>query len=131
MNKSQRIVLNIMISLVLVVIVFHLLVFAQIIPYTIVWAGKLNSVTEMRLFELMSISLSLVLLTTLILKGNYLKHHISFKIINGILWLHVLLFSLNTLGNLAAKTIFEKAVFTPLTALSVILLLIILLKRKK
>lgn len=114
--------MKLMLALLTLVMLFHLLVLFQIIPYDIVWAGKLNSIEEMYSFEIMSILVNLILMTTLLLKGNFIKHKISGKIINGIIWFFIILFTLNTIGNLFAKTIFEKVVFTPLTLISVFLL---------
>lgn len=114
--------MKLMLALLTLVMLFHLLVLFQIIPYDIVWAGKLNSIEEMYSFEIMSILVNSILMTTLLLKGNFIKHKISGKIINGIIWFFIILFTLNTIGNLFAKTIFEKVVFTPLTLISVFLL---------
>jgi hypothetical protein len=114
--------IKIMLGLLTAVLLFHILVLFRIIPYEIVWAGKLNSVNDMYTFESMSILINSILITTLLLKGEYLKLQIPEKIINGILWFFVILFALNTVGNLLAKTVFEKAVFAPLTLISSILL---------
>lgn len=118
----KSISMKLMLALLTLVMLFHLLVLFQIIPYDIVWAGKLNSIEEMYSFEIMSILVNSILMTTLLLKGNFIKHKISGKIINGIIWFFIILFTLNTIGNLFAKTIFEKVVFTPLTLISVFLL---------
>lgn len=118
----KSISMKLMLALLTLVMLFHLLVLFQIIPYDIVWAGKLNSIEEMYSFEIMSILVNSILMTTLLLKGNFIKHKISGKIINGIIWFFIFLFTLNTIGNLFAKTIFEKVVFTPLTLISVFLL---------
>ena len=125
MTNTQKTSLKIMLGLLAAVLLFHLSVLTRIIPYTIVWAGKLNNNKEMYAFESVSILLTSLLITTLLVKGNYVKLKISNKIINAILWIHVLLFSLNTIGNLTAKTFFEKAVFTPLTFVSAILIWLI------
>lgn len=122
MQKSKSNPIKIMLGLLTAVMLFHILVLFRIIPYEIVWAGKLNSVNDMYTFESMSILINSILITTLLLKGKYLKLQIPEKIINGILWFFVILFTLNTVGNLLAKTNFEKAVFAPLTFLSAILL---------
>lgn len=127
-SKAQA--LKIILGLLTAVIVFHTLIIAQIIPYEIVWAGKLNSVNEMYVFEIISILVNILLITVLLLKGNYIKHTISNKILNGILWFFVLVFTLNTVGNLLAKSLFEKAVFTPLTLISALLIWIIIRKDK-
>lgn len=119
-----------MLSLLTLVMIFHLSILTQIVPYDIVWAGKLKTKQEMYVFESVSILINSILISTLLIKGNYLKINISHKIINAILWIHVVLFSLNTLGNLTAKTMFEKAVFTPLTFVSAILIFIIVKPNK-
>jgi len=127
---SKTLALKIILGLLTAVIVFHLLIISRIISYEIVWAGKLKSVSEMYVFEIISILVNILLLTVLLLKGNLIKHKINDKIINGILWFFVLVFALNTIGNLLAESLFEKAVFTPLTLISSLLIWIIIRKDK-
>jgi len=91
-------------------IVFHLCILSQLIPYTIVWAGKLNSEKEMYEFESISILINLFYALLLILQ---LKK--STRISKTILWVFVLLFSLNTIGNLFAESKIEMLIFTPYT----------------
>ena len=121
--------LKFMIGLLVIVVLFHFSILFQIIPYTIVWAGKLNTVNEMYAFEATSIAINLFLILILVLKGNYIKHSVPEKWLNGILWFFVVVFALNTIGNLFAKTVFEKVVFTPLTLISAIFIWIILKKK--
>ena len=128
---SQKQALNVMLALLTAVILFHLSVLFQIIPYTIVWAGKLNNMQEMRVFESISILICTFHISVLLLKGNYIKSKIPIKIINGILWIFVALFVLNTAGNLFAKSNFELYFFTPLTFISALLSLRILIGNKK
>lgn len=127
-SKAQA--LKIILWLLMAVIVFHFLIIVRIIPYEIVWAGKLKSVNEMYVFEIVSVLVNVLLIAVLLLKGNYIKQKINNKIINGILWFFVFVFALNTVGNLLAKSFFEKAVFTPLTLILAILILIIIRKSK-
>lgn len=121
--------LKFMLGLLVIVVLFHFSILFQIIPYTIVWAGKLNTVNEMYAFEATSIAINLFLILILVAKGNYIKHPIPEKWLNGILWFFVVVFALNTIGNLFAKTVFEKVVFTPLTLISAIFIWIILKKK--
>ena len=131
LNKiSKNQALKIILGVLTAIFVFHILIIIRIIPYEIVWAGKLKSVNEMYVLEMVSILVNILLLAVLLLKGNYIKHKIDSKIINGILWFFVLVFALNTVGNLLAKSLFEKAVFTPLTLISALLLYIIVRKDK-
>lgn len=129
MNRlTKPLALKLLIGLFIAVIIFHLLIVFQVIPYTIVWAGKLKTVDEMYVFEAASISINVFLIAVLLLKGNYVKHRISDKILNAILWIFVALFALNTIGNLLAESLFEKIVFTPLTLVSSLLIWIVVRK---
>ncbi len=117
-----------MLGLLTAVIIFHIFILAGIVPYEIVWAGKLQSVQEMYVFEAISISINAILITVLLLKGNFIKLSVPAKLLDGVLWFFVAVFALNTVGNLMAETLFEKAFFTPLTFLSAVLIWIIVRK---
>jgi hypothetical protein len=119
-TKSQA--LKIMIGIFIMVILFHLAVITRLIPYSIVWGGKLKTLEEMFMMEAVSIAINVFLLTVLLLKGNYIRHQLPARLINGILWLFILLFSLNTVGNLMAESLLERLLFTPLTLISAFLL---------
>ncbi len=114
-----------------IVTVFHLLVLLKVIPFTIVWAGKINTVEQMRVFELVSLAINLLLIFTVLIKGKYLKINIHTKIIQVILWIFFILFVLNTIGNLFSKSTFELVVFTPLTLLLALLFYFVLFPSKK
>lgn len=129
LGSNQRRALVFMIGLMTAVIVFHLLIVLQVIPYTIVWAGKLNTVEEMYAFEAVSITINLLLLVVLLLKGGYLKNRLSQGLLTGFLWVFIVIFALNTIGNLMAETQFERLAFTPMTFLSALLLWVIVRKK--
>lgn len=118
-----------MLTILSLVMLFHLLVFIQIIPYTIVWAGKINTIAEMRIFEMVSLFINAFIICVIAIKAQYLKWNIPGKLIQVFLWLFVVLFSLNTIGNLVSKTNFETIVFTPLTFILAILCLRIVSER--
>lgn len=109
---------------------FHVLIVLQIIPYTIVWAGKLNSLNDMYKFEIVSLSINFILLSVLLLKAEYIKSKIPPIVLNVIIWIFIVLFSLNTIGNLMAENMWEKIIFTPLTLTFAILLFLIVKKQK-
>lgn len=98
-----------------IVIIFHALVLLRVIPYDVVWAGRLKSVEEMYVFESVSILINCLLIFIVLIKGSLIKSRIPIKIINGLLWIFVVLFALNTLGNLTSETNLETYVATPLT----------------
>lgn len=122
---NSRVAIKIMLSIVIVVTIFHLSILLKIIPYEITWGGRLKNDSEMYVFETVSIIINFILGLTLLVKGNYIKQIISLKIANIILWVFLILFGLNTIGNIFAKTNFEK-LFTILTLASSILIWIIL-----
>ena len=129
---SQKQAINIMIALLTTVLVFHALVLTGVIPYTIVWAGKINTVAEMRKLEVVSSLVNAFAIFILVLKADYIKHSVPVKILNAIIWLLAVLFSLNTIGNLFAKSGFELYFFTPLAfILSVLCLRIVIDKKPK
>lgn len=111
-----------MLALLTAVVILHLAIITRLIPHDIVWAGKLKTVAEMYTFEAVSIAVNLFLIALLLLKRRSLQGTTGDKILNMILWLFILLFAANTIGNVMARTLFEKLVFTPLTFLFTLLL---------
>ena len=122
--------IKIMVSFLIVVVLFHFFIMLQIVPYNIVWGGRLKSVEEMYAFETVSIFINILLVGLLLWKGKLIRKGTSNKVLNAILWILLVLFALNTVGNLLAETILEKLVFTPLTLLFSILIWIIVRKEK-
>lgn len=121
--------IKIMLYVLVAVILFHLSIMLKIVPYEITWGGRLKNDSEMYAFETISIVINLFLFLILLIKGKYLKEFIPIKIVNITLWVFFLLFVLNTVGNIFAKTNFEKY-FILLTFAFAILIWIILRKEK-
>ena len=119
-----------MLYLLVAVILFHLSIMLKLVPYEITWGGRLKSDSEMYVFETISVIINLFLLSILLIKGKYLKELIPMKIVNITLYIFLVLFALNTIGNIFAKTNFEKF-FTLLTLTFTILIGIIQRKEKK
>ena len=111
-----------------IVTVFHLCIIVKFIPYNIAWGGRLQNDIEMYTFETISIFINLFLISILLIKGNYLKFRLNEKLINIVLWIFFFIFILNTIGNILAKTNFEKA-FSVLTLILAILIWNILKKK--
>lgn len=125
LNNSIKIFLG----LLLLVILFHICILLKIIPYTITWGGRLTNDSEMYVFESITISINLFLSWILLMKGGSVKFKFSSKTVNTILWIFFGIFLLNTVGNIFAKTNFEK-LFAVLTGLSAILIWNILKEKK-
>jgi len=118
-----------MLWLLIAVMLFHLSIILKIIPYEITWGGRLKNDSEMYIFETISMIINLFLFLVLLIKGNYVKELIPLRVVNIVLWIFVVLFGLNTIGNILAETNFEKF-FAILTALSSFLVWVILTKDK-
>ena len=130
MQTTKSRALNTLLGLFSVVIIFHLSVITQIIPYKIVWAGKLNSAKEMYAFEITSITINLFFVVILLIIAHYIKHTIHERLLNLILWMFLVLFVFNTIGNLMAETAFERFVFTPMTLLAAVLIWVVVRRRR-
>lgn len=117
--------IKILLGLLIAVILFHIAVIAKAIPYDIAWGGRLQIDSEMYVFETISILINLFLGLVLLMRGDYIKFRFKKKIIDIILWIFLALFVLNTVGNLFAKTNFEKS-FAVLTFVYAILIWTIL-----
>lgn len=128
MIKKKR-AIQIMLFLQGFIVLFHISILLKIVPYEITWAGRLENDAEMYQFEGFSLLLNLMLITTLLIKGDYIKAFISLKIVNTILWFFLILFLMNSIGNLFAESSIEKY-FSLLTFVLVMLLWIILRKDK-
>lgn len=127
---TQKTAIKIILWLHVLVILFHLSIVLKIVPYEITWGGRLKNDSQMYAFETISILINLFLCTILLIKGKYIRELISMKIVNITLWIFFVLFGLNTVANILAKTNLEKF-FILLTLTSAILIWIIIRKDKK
>lgn len=112
---------NAMLVLLTTVIVFHLSILAEVVPYQVVWGGRLENLSKMRVFEMISITINLLILSIIAIKGGYIRASISSKMANVALWVIIVLFAINTVGNVFSKSSLEAIIFTPLTFLSAVL----------
>jgi hypothetical protein len=126
MKKTAQFILILLFSLSLL---FHLLVLLQVIPYAIVWGGRLRTDTDMYRFETVSLFVNFISLVVLLLKSGVIRIQIRPSIVNVSLWVMFALMALNTMGNLYSGNNLERIIFTPLTLVSAILLLVVLLKK--
>ncbi len=105
---QQKHAIKILLVLIGAILILHILILAGIIPYEIAWGGRLQTDNQMYVFETISISLNLILGIALLVKGKLISLLVHPMIVNIILWVFLVLFALNTIGNLLAKTNFEK-----------------------
>ena len=128
---SKKTAVKLMMGLLSIVILFHLCVLFGMISYQIVWAGKLKSKEEMYVFETVSILLNVSLMIIVYLKYQNVKKSVTNRIVDLMIWVFVILFALNTIGNIFANSLMEQFLGTILTFVSSILCWVIVRKEDK
>jgi hypothetical protein len=96
-------------------LLLHIVVLLKIIPYNIVWGGRLKSYSEMYRFEIFSILITIVFILVIWAKAGFGMSNIPGIIITLALWLMTCLFLINTVSNAISKNKIERLVFTPAT----------------
>jgi len=112
------------------VLLLHLTIVFKIVPYNIAWGGRLKTDSEMYVFEMVSILINLLFSVTLLIKGSFIKPIFPPKVVHVLLWIFLIIYSLNTICNLFAVTSFEKY-FALLTFIFALLIAVLLRKKNK
>lgn len=112
---SERLAAIAMLCILSLVVLFHLLVVAGVVPTGIVWGGRMQTREELLKFEVVSITLNLIMLAVVAIRAGLFLPRINGSGIRIALWLMAVLFLFNTIGNLMAKDVIETLAFTPLT----------------
>ena len=129
MNFIDKNATKVFLGLLFLIVLFHFCIILKIIPYHITWGGRLDNDNEMYFFETISISINAFLSWVLLMKGNFVKYKFPQRTILAILWVFLIILVLNTIGNIFAKTYFEKF-FAILTGFFAVLLWRIMKERK-
>lgn len=127
---SFRFAVMVMLVLLGVVLLFHFLVLLGIIPFDIVWGGKLQSVQQMLVFETVSVLLNALLFWLILAKANWVKWPLPRWVLHALLVSFTVLFVLNSIGNLLAEKTLETLLFTPITILFSLLCFRIVLQKQ-
>lgn len=99
-------------------IIFHTIIISGAVPFSVVWGGRLETSEQMIVFESISILLNAVFLMVIALDSKLIKLPIPKSIVRIGIWIIVGVFSLNTVGNIFSLNSTETAVFTPVTLVS-------------
>lgn len=121
MTNNKLTYINILVAISVLATIFHVLILVRVIPYEITWGGRLKTVEEMYVFESISILINSFFIFILFQKGEYIRYFLGKKTVNLFLWIFFTIFALNTIGNVFAKTNFEKY-FAIVTLLNSILI---------
>lgn len=128
MTTRKKNALQVLFVILTIVLIFHLMVLLEIIPFEFVWAGKLQSVKEMRQFETVSIVLNTLMLSVFVVKYRLLRKGAKNRAIDLFIWGFIVLFILNTVGNLFAKNLLELIFGCLLTSFSALLCFMVVRK---
>ena len=117
---------NILISLLIALVIFHVLVLIKVVPYEIVWAGQIKDSSSMFIYEGFAVFLTILFILIIWMKINNFKSGKYDKIVNVGVWIIFIYFLLNIVGNLASGVTAEKLIFTPITIIMTLLALRVL-----
>ena len=112
---------NILISLLIILLFFHILVLVKAVPYEIVWGGQVNDPSSMLIYEGISVFITIIFILIISMKIGYINPGKFLKIVNISLWFVFVYFLFNTIGNLTSGVILEELIFTPVTIIMTIL----------
>ena len=128
---SLKLAVTAMLVILTLVILFHLFILTEIIPYSFGCEGEFQTIHQMRSVETDSILIIVFMMLVIAMKGKVVKLKVPEKLITIFLWLFVIYFTMNTIGNLVAKTCSETILFSPITLVSAILCLRMAMESKK
>ncbi len=111
-----RAINSVMLTLI-AVLMFHVLILLGVVPYSVVWGGRIESVEEMRISEAISVAVNGLMLWILAMKSKRLRSVMPERALNALIWAMAILFGLNAIGNLLSENDVERMVFAPLTLL--------------
>lgn len=119
---SARRAAQILLGILGVVVVVHILVLMGVIPSDVVWGGNAEEGSVVVL-ESIALATTLLFMVVVAAKGGMMTLPIPAKTLDIGMWLMVVYFILNTLGNLLAQSNTETLFFAPLTLVMVVLAL--------
>ncbi|MBN8219120.1 MAG: hypothetical protein J0L75_20945 [Spirochaetes bacterium] len=99
----------------LVALAYHGLILSGLVDYRYAWGGRLPDRAAMFRMEGISVALQLAFMALVAFAVPRAGGRASRVVLGAVLAAMALLFLLNTVGNLAAVSAFEKWAFTPLT----------------
>lgn len=103
------------------IIIFHALALLEIIPYQMLWGGRLQSFSQLLVFESISITLNAAMMMIVLIHTKTINISIHQRVTEISLKAMSALFLLNTLGNIFSDNELEKIIFTPITLVLAIL----------
>jgi hypothetical protein len=125
-----RTTVQIALAVLILFSLFHVAVLMGWIPYSVVWGNRIQSRVEMIPLESFSLALNTFLIWLLAQRIDLFKQVIPSKLFKILMWIVVVLFTVNTLGNLLSGNVIEQLVFSPVTALFAVFFVRIALEKE-
>jgi len=112
---TRSIAYKLILILLSILLLVHLLILAQLLPYEHFWGGRLTSLEEMYVFESSAVLVTILMISTFYAQYRLHKIEKSNKVLRVLLWIFFAYYLLNTIGNLMAVSIWEKILGTAFT----------------
>lgn len=107
---------NLLLIVLGLLIVFHLLVIAGLVPSTIVWGNQIEEASILPL-ELIAIVITISFGLFILIKMRYLADNRPSKVVNIGLWIIAIFLLGNSIANLLSSVSAENFVFAPIAIL--------------
>lgn len=115
----------VLIVLFLLLLILHFLIVFKVVPYSLIWGGRLKTVKEMFWIEIFSILLNFIFLFFTLEWAGLTNLAMPLKTQKLSQWLILVFFLFSTVGNIFSKNRIERLVFAPLALFITIFLVII------
>lgn len=106
------------------------ILFFDIVPLDFLWGGQMKTKDELLVFEIISFVVQVLCLWVLNVKVKLARLNKTNLIADILIWILCVVFFINTIGNLIAKTWLETLLGTPITAILFVLLFRIGIEKK-
>ncbi len=110
------------ITIIVLLIIFHILVLLSIVPSNIVWGGQIVDNATLMKHEILRLIGSFIFLVIIIEKLNQHKITKFKKLSNVAFWLIYVYFIITSIAKLTSAVTLEKMIFIPITVILSILL---------
>lgn len=130
---SFKLATQISLFLFVLLILFHFsiiigIVIFDFVPVDFLWGGRMETKEQLLVFEMISLVIMALCFFIVLIKSEKVKLPGLMRAAEIAVWVLIILFFLNTIGNIFAKTTFERF-FTILTGILAILCLRIALEK--
>lgn len=115
---SRKLAANVLIFVLGLLLIFHTLFLAGLLPDNVVWGGRAAGTgTQVVLMEIAAMVVSALMIVMVAIRVDYIKAPKLKDIAQTAMWVIFVFLLLNTIGNLSASTGLETFIFTPITIL--------------